>query len=135
MPNPPPWNFLEQELPSNSTTFRPYQYDRGPGAFIPQPEQHSRPRAGQFGQGGAPPELSFQNLHYGLSRPEASVPYPATANMDVWKAKDIYGDPNNRLLKLLQQSYNELREVKADMQEMKSEIQEMKSEMQQVRRQ
>jgi hypothetical protein len=55
--------------------------------------------------------------------------------MDVWKAKDIYGDPNNRLLKLLQQSYNELREVKADMQEMKSEIQEMKSEMQQVRRQ
>jgi hypothetical protein len=137
MPNPPPWIFLEQDISSNST-FRPYQYDRAPGPLLPQQEPQYRPRAAQFGQGGAAPELSFQTAHYGLSRPEVSQSYPATANTDVWKTKEIYGDPNNRLLKLFQ-ICNELRVemmgLKNGMHEMRSDIQEMKGEIQQVRRQ
>ena len=137
MPNPPPWIFLEQDISSNST-FRPYQYDRAPGPLLPQQEPQHRPRAAQFGQGGAAPELSFQTAHYGLSRPEASQPYPATANTDVWKTKETYGDPNNRLLKLFQICH-ELREemmgLKNGMHEIRSDIQEMKGEIQQVRRQ
>jgi hypothetical protein len=136
MPNPPHWNFLEQDISSNPT-FRPYQYDRAPGSFLPQ-EPQCRPRAAQFGQGGAAQEPSFQAAHYGLSRPEASQSYPATANTDVWKIKETYGDPNNRLLKLFQiciELREEMMGLKNGMHEMRSDIQKMKGEMQQVRRQ
>jgi hypothetical protein len=136
MPNPPHWNFLEQDISSNST-FRPYQYDRAPGSFLPQEPQY-RPRAAQFGQGGAAPELSFQTTHYGLSRPEASQSYPATANTDVWKTKETCGDSNNRLLKLFQiciELREEITGLKNGMHGMRGDIQEMKGEMQQVRRQ
>jgi hypothetical protein len=71
-------------------------------------------------------------LLYGSSRPEAPVSYPPTA----------YGDPSDRLLKIVQICY-ELREelsglrhqMKAEMQEVKCEIQEVKVEVKQVLRQ
>jgi hypothetical protein len=136
MPNPPPWSPLDD---FSNSAFRPYQYNRAPSAFAPQQESQYRPRAVQFGQLGAAPELGFHSTSYGPSRPEASQSYPATANTDVWKTKDTYADPNNRLLKLC----NELREemaglkngIKAEVHEMKNDIQEMKGEMQQIRRQ
>jgi hypothetical protein len=76
---------------SSNFTFRPYQYDRAPGAFLPQQEPQYQPRAGQFGQLGAAPELTFRNTPYGLPRPGASQPYPAKANTDVWKTNETYG--------------------------------------------
>jgi hypothetical protein len=99
-------------------------------------------------QGAAAAELNIQNPSYGPSRPEPNphVSYPSTASLEAWKAKEPYSDLSNRLVRLLQQTCDELkdeingikrgmREMTNEMHEMRNGMEEMQSEMQKLRRQ